>query len=249
MTGTNILAIILVIALAGVYILFIVTMARAAKKGTASWIATTIVTLLGLLYILYLSVNINNIEPGVWAQILLLLGLVVVTGMYALSTQKQAGASVKMAEEMKEQRLMESRPYLMLRLAQEFTQLDINDGGNKLPKEFGVEICNAGSGPAVNITVALWRSSDVYPVQTRSYLGPNEDWNVSISTSSVDIYNDIWLPQLKQKVKYDFPGTVAIEYQDIHDQKWVTYLCLQQFDDQNYMIDGEQSIFKVENHD
>ena len=240
--GANLIWITLGIAMV-VVIYFVFTIIQAIRKKRRFVSQLNIILLiLGLMFLIFLTYRASEIEGGDWGQIILMIGLVAVTAAYASSTEKQADASMKMAQEM-------TRPYLMLRLAQEFTQLDSNDGGNKLPKEFGVEICNAGSGPAVNITVAMWRSSDVYPAKTRSYLGPNEDWNVSISTSSVDIYNDIWLPQLKQKVKYDFPGTVAIEYQDIHDQKWVSYLCLQQFDEQNYVIDGKQNIFKVDNND
>jgi len=162
MTGTNILAIILVIALAGVYILFIVAMARAAKKGTASWIATTIVTLLGLLYIGYLSVNLNDIEPGVWAQILLLLGLVVVTGMYALSTQKQAGASVKMAEEMREQR----RPIVVPKAFPAIgvpLQASVEEIEKHVYSDY-FEIYNKGNSPAINLEVLLLN-------QEKSHLG------------------------------------------------------------------------------
>ncbi len=82
-------------------------------------------------------------------QIILMGLLVVVTGVYAWrtfaiskATKKQANASVKMAEEMKEQRIMSSRPVII--------QKAINE------KDFSYfEIYNAGNGPAIEVEVSL----------------------------------------------------------------------------------------------
>ena len=66
---------------------------------------TIILTVWGLLFFYYVAFVGSRIEPTGWGEIILLGGLVSITAAYAYSTGK-------MAEEMKEQRLGEARPYL-----------------------------------------------------------------------------------------------------------------------------------------
>ena len=83
-----------------------------------------ILLILGLMFLIFLTYRANEIEGKDWGQIILMLGLVIVTALYASSAEKQADASVKIAEEMRKQRLSEARPYILLRLTGEFVRLD-----------------------------------------------------------------------------------------------------------------------------
>ena len=69
----------------------------------------------GILFVAYLlySLVLHRIDPSEWAQVFLVLGLVVVTGFYALVAFRQANASVKMANETTEKRHAESLPLLV----------------------------------------------------------------------------------------------------------------------------------------
>ncbi len=148
MAGINILAVILIIAFILAYILLFYAMIQARTRGTLGWITTIVAALIGVLLIVFLIANIANIVPADWAQILILLGLVAVTGMYALSTRKQADASMKMAEEMREQRVMASRPVIIQQAiaGKYIVERDMSDA---------FEIYNAGNGPAIELEISL----------------------------------------------------------------------------------------------
>lgn len=75
--------------------------------------------------------------------------LVGVTISYAISTKKQAAANVKMAEEMKEQRILASRPYMLIGTARKKDP----EGGSPSFSHF--EIFNTGSGPAIEVELAI----------------------------------------------------------------------------------------------
>jgi len=105
MAGIDILEVILIMAFIAAYIFFLFAIIRAATRGTFGWITTVIAAIIGLLLVTYLSINIENIEPADWAQILPLLGLVAVTGFYAWRTHV-------MSEEMREQRYDTARPVI-----------------------------------------------------------------------------------------------------------------------------------------
>jgi len=246
MAGIEILAVILIIAFILLYVLLLYAAIRVGigKRDTLGWIATGVAAIIGVLLISYLIGNINNIVPAEWAQILILLGLVTVTGMYALSTRKQADASMKMAEAM-------TRPYLLLRLDladDEFFQWDTYEG--KSPSdEFNVLIRNAGSGAAKNLYASLWSRKDVYPYTSRGSLAPNEEWKASISKLNVGIDDKIWLPKLREFIKYEDP-VIAVTYQDIYNHTWVSYLCLErQVDIDAFVMDGEQNTVELKADD
>jgi len=115
MTILEILEIIRVITLIVIIlfalILAVITTMR-AKRGFTRRQVGYLVFCLGLLFITYIAITAREIQPADWAQIMLTLGLVAVTGSYAFSAVKQADASVKMAEEMREQRYDAVRPVI-----------------------------------------------------------------------------------------------------------------------------------------
>lgn len=194
----------------------------------------------------------TGVAAGVSAVVVAL--LVGATIVYARAAKQQADASMRMAEEMKEQRLSEARPYLLMRLEDlvklegDFNEL-INAEEYEMPSDFKIKIRNEGTGPAKNIIAAFWRSDDVFPFQCKGYLARQEEWQTTISTLRIDVGEiEVWLPELRKIVKYVYPGTIAIEYRDIHERRWVTYLQLQKyFLEENYIHigEGKQSIVEI----
>lgn len=90
-----------------------------------------------------------------WTQAISTLVLVGVTGIYAWrthviskATEKQADASAKMAEEMREQTIMISRPVIILQPVHP----EVIPSG--LASDY-FEIYNAGNGPAIEVEVCL----------------------------------------------------------------------------------------------
>ncbi len=91
-----------------------------------------------------------------WIQAVSMVILVVVTGIYAWRThviskanKKQADASVEMAEEMREQRVMASRPVII--------QKAVPETMNNVTLDYfsHFEVYNAGNGPAVELEISL----------------------------------------------------------------------------------------------
>lgn len=75
--------------------------------------------------------------------------LIIITRAYASSAQKQADANVKMAEEAREQRILASRPYILIGTARKKD----TEGGS--PSFSYFEIFNTGSGPAIEVELAI----------------------------------------------------------------------------------------------
>ena len=93
-------------------------------------------------------------------QIVLMGLLVVVTGIYVWRTfaisnapKKQADASVRIAEEMREQRVMASRPVIIQKAVVE-TETELATFGSKDWFSY-FEVYNAGNGPAIEVEISL----------------------------------------------------------------------------------------------
>jgi hypothetical protein len=169
-----------------------------------------------------------------------MVSLVILTGIYAWQTRR-------MADEMREQRLSEARPYLLLRLDladDTLLQWDTHEG-KKPPPNLAVIIENAGSGPARNLEASLWDSRYVSTSVNRGYLAQNEKWRVLISKDQIGIDGMVWLPELRDSIKKEYPGVVAVKYSDIHHRTWVSYLCLERHDVEAFVMDGEQNIVEL----
>lgn len=187
----------------------------------------------------------------------LLFVLVLVTIIYAKRTSEIADATKKQAEEMKEQRLSEARPYLLLRLnlgCDELLQWDAFQG-KSAPEEFKVTIRNAGKGPAINLEASLWHSMKIHPSDTKGYLACDQEWEASISKLDVGVPREGeevegWLPELREHIKYDDPGVIAVKYKDIYKHTWVSYLYLERHIDVGaFVLEGEQNIVELKNND
>lgn len=142
---TQILTILISIII--VFVIYIYGLFKTVRGSSPNKWNIVIGFTIATLFIIYLIFNTYRIEPKDWAQIMLMLGLVLVTTLYAVFTAKQANASVKMAEEMREQRVMASRPVII----QKAVPVEVIGAG--LSDKF--EIYNAGNGPAIELEVLL----------------------------------------------------------------------------------------------
>ena len=113
-----------------------------------------------------------------WIQAISMVVLVLVTGIYAWrtfaiskATKKQADASVKMAEEMKEQRVTASRPVVVQKAVHE---KDIYEGSTK--DYFShFEAYNKGNGPAIEVEISLLdNDKNLIESHRKSFLGAGE---------------------------------------------------------------------------
>jgi len=231
------------------FTLCIFALRRAIKAAFVSKRSGVFLVALGAILIAYLFYNLRWIEPADWAQLLLVVGLVTATSIYALSAVGQADASVKMAEEMKEQRLSEAQPYILLRLARGLVQRDETEPGKQPPTEFQVIIRNVGKGPAINLQAALRHPHKPFLVgDSKGYLAPGEEWQTTRSNLDMGIEEEEgWLQKLVEIVKKDVPGIIAVKYQDIHKRAWVSYIYYLELDTR--IMEGEQNITELKNND
>lgn len=134
---------------------------------------TAFVAIIGALILTAVNEASSNIS-----QVLLTLALVLITCIYVMrtsdiakATRAQAIASVKMAEEMREQRIITSRPLLIIKSVHE---KDIWEGSNK--DYFShFEICNVGNSPAIEVESSLMDNEDNNPSGIRQTYLRNDD--------------------------------------------------------------------------
>ena len=132
----------------------IIVLVKSIREGFTRKRTATFVLALGLLFITYLAYNAQEIHPADGVQIMLVTGLVAVTGVYALFTARQANASVRMAEEMREQRYDAVRPVIDI---QHSGDRDRRLGELAATKEEIVSggltciLHNIGLGPAIDV--------------------------------------------------------------------------------------------------
>jgi len=246
--AANLIWITLAIAIV-VLIYFVVQIIQTVRKKRSFVSQLNIILLiLGLMFLIFLTYRANEIEGADWGQIILMIGLVAITAAYASST-------TEMAREMKEQRLSEARPYLLMRLDGEAVQWDKDEQGKPPSREFTITIRNVGKGPAINLWAALWGPQKTYFGDNKGYLAPSEEWQTTISrvsTSMVElgIKKEGWLPELEKVITQKYPGIVAVKYNDIHRRTWVSYLCFERHIDlESYVLEEEQNIVELKAND
>ena len=222
-----------------IYLVFTIIQATRKKRRFVSQL-NIILLILGLMFLIFLTYRASEIEGADWGQIILMIGLVAITEAYASSAEKQADASVKMAETM-------TRPYILLRLdLADDVLLQWDKYQEQEPSnEFNVIIRNAGSGPAKNLEVSLWSSKDVFPSTTKGYLAQNEEWKAVVNKLHAGIGGEVWLPELKRHVKRDNDIVITVKYQDILNHTWASYLYLERHDLEAFVMDGEQNIVEI----
>ncbi|MBI2836153.1 MAG: hypothetical protein HYX85_00465 [Chloroflexi bacterium] len=126
-----------------IYAGFIFVWFLKGKKLTRKHLAN-IVLLLGLLFITYLAYNVREIPAADWAQIMLTLALVVITGFYALST-------ANIVEEMRKQRYDTVRPVIDIRWEPKPREKENANRTGLLSGGMTCKLYNVGLGPALDI--------------------------------------------------------------------------------------------------
>jgi hypothetical protein len=146
----QIIAVVIVFAIYiyGLFKVIKITRGSSPNKGNIV-IGFTAATLL----LIYLILNTYIIEPVNFVQIMLTFGLVLATTLYAISAAKQADASVRMAEEMREQR----RPIVIQKAVPPAPGIVAIYAVPPSPKIVSdhFEIRNVGNGPAIELEIML----------------------------------------------------------------------------------------------
>lgn len=108
--------------------------------------------ILGYIFFIYIVFSASEIKRADWAQILLMIGLVTITAVYASSTQK-------IARETKEQRYSESLPLLVPSVTKMITEgLEPDEiAYESLQSGMGLKVVwrNVGKGVAINVRLSL----------------------------------------------------------------------------------------------
>jgi len=184
-----------------------------------------------------------------WIQAIAMVVLVGATIFYAYQAKKSRDNAEASVNEMKEQRLSEARPYLLLRLPERIVQWNNSpDLREHRPLSFQITIHNAGKGPAINLYAALWNRGESRHVHdSKGYLVPNEEWQAEINRSTATTgERNGWLPQLRNITKQNETEIIAVEYEDIHKRTWVSYLYLEKYAQDNaFVIAGEQNTVEI----
>ena len=215
--------------------------------------------ILGIVILLIVLRLSNAIDAAQGIQILITFTLVGVTLAYvkrtadiARAAKEQAEASVKMAEEMREQRLSEAQPYLLLRLKARVVQWDSIEQDKHRPTEFEITIQNVGKGTATDLYAALWHPhKSRFVGESKGFLVPNEDWETTISRFTTLIEEkEGWLPKLRDIVEQNKTGIIAVECKDVHKRTWVSYLYLESHAiEKAFVIGGKQNMVELKNND
>jgi len=206
MTLEFIFEIVLIVLIVYAFVLCAIALKGFIKEGFLRPRSFKFALPFGLLFVAYLlhSLVLHRIGPSDWAQIFLVLGLVLVTGFYALVAFRQADASVKMADGM-------ARPVIDFK--RDTAKIDINrqtlEVNAALTKDvshgLSCILCNVGVGSAIDVRSFIQhpeRGRLPFAFGTIESRGKTERWILSISHESnrialVAYYEDIYGRTLK----------------------------------------------------
>jgi len=159
--------------------------------------------------------------------------LVAITAVYAILTWlisknagKQAEASIKMAEEMREQRLALDRPNLRIYryrttpkslpyLAGQSTEEELA----QFPRAMSFTVCNDGPGLAKSLSVVC---ADFLP-QQREFLLPNDTWDCILGGRGVAATIEALLGT-ERNSDGGVGSSIVVRWSDVHDRRWETRL-------------------------
>jgi len=175
-----------------------------------------IIGAVGIAFIIFISVfGAINMDKAPVFTLVLYAGLIVVTMFYAYysmetanAAREQADASVEMAEEMREQTIMASRPVIILRAAR------TESIPSELTQEY-FEMYNAGNGPAIDVQVVLldqWGKS--LNGQRKEFLRAGE---------TMEFYTDL-PPNLNGRTFYvvsEYQGILSRSAEETWYQTWL----------------------------
>jgi len=206
------------------YFVFVIIQTIRKKRRFVSQLYI-ILLILGLMFLIFLTYHASEIEGADWGQVILMIGLVSVTAVYASSTEKQAEASVKMAEEMREQRYVESLPILIPEVTgRSFLGNDAKIEPNEvdygtLQTGVGLEVIwrNLGKGVAINSRFSFWSVPLDSSPDKVLYFPAYESSFLEIGGHKKIIISDTWKYQTIDLSKALKPQFIA-EYNDIYER-------------------------------
>ncbi len=175
--------------------------------------------ILGYIFFIYIVFSASEIKRADWAQILLMIGLVTITAVYASSTQK-------IAKETKEQRYAESLPLLVPDIIRGSitAKTEPNEVEYRtLQTGVGIEVIwhNLGKGVAINSRFSFWSAPlDSHPGKVL-YFPPSESTFLKIGGRKEIKIEKTWVGQWYDIPKAYHPRLEA-EYQDIYERKITT---------------------------
>jgi hypothetical protein len=191
-----------------------------------------------------------------WIQAISMVVLVIVTAIYAWRThvmskaaREQAEASAKMADEMREQRLNESQPYLLIRLEENNILRYPGESNDMAPDSITITIRNEGKGPAINIRAGFWHPSKTYGSDDKGYLASGEQWQARIKMQQIlELKNTLYLPELKGIITRFHPEPIVVKCEDINKRQWISCLYFNwSAITEGYVSAGEQIIMELKN--
>jgi hypothetical protein len=171
-----------------------------------------------------------------------MVALFIVTSIYAWHTRK-------MADEMKEQRLNESRPYLLIRLEENKILRYPGESNEVIPDHVTITVKNEGQGPAINIRAGFWHPEKTYGGDDIGYLAAGEQWQATIRNQEMITSKDtLFLPELKGIITSYYPEPIVIKYENINKRKWISCLYFHwSAITEGYVSTSEQTIIDLKN--
>ena len=181
--------------------------------------------LFGFLVVSYLFCNLHKLQPNEWVEISLLVGLVAATGALALYAAGQADTSVKMAQEMRQQRYSESLPLLVPTVAKNWNTQGLKS--NEIPYDYlqtgiGIKVIwrSVGKGPAINSRFSFWTAPT--SKEKATFFPSRESGTLEVGGKKEVDYNEILNDgQLHEILGVYHPRLVA-DYQDIYERNVTT---------------------------
>jgi hypothetical protein len=148
------------------------------RKIRSLHLITFVLLTIGVVFDVFLVTHGKELTAKDWAAMIPTIGLVLITAIYAWSTEKmaqatkiQADASVKLAEQTKEQHVITTRPWIIQK-----SQQQMAIGSTIITDYFShFEIYNAGNTPAIELEIFLLNEEKNYIFAERvSYLRTGE---------------------------------------------------------------------------
>ena len=209
-------SIVVIVAVSSLLLFVIASVVRARTRGIVpSWIPF-ILMFVGVLFLILVIFRGQELQPYHWAEVLVLVGLLLVTAVYADST-------AKMAEEMKEQRYTETLPLLLPEIPNIVNAKDPRDAYSHLQNGVDVIWRNHGKGVAIDAEFYLRRGRRiggmVFPssyhilttigIEGHKEVSFKEEW-VGICQNQPEVFH----PQLEAKY-YDIYGRKITTVQEL----------------------------------
>ena len=209
--AANLIWITLVIAII-VLIYFVFTIIQTTRKKRRFVSQLNIILLiLGLMFLIFLTYRASEIEGADWGQIILMIGLVAITAAYASSAEKQADASIKMAEATRAQLLVMNKPNVILELIKVTPEKHL----------IGRIVNDSGRGPAINTEIYI--DHPLFKFNKVRYT-----WSISVGDEKgFDFHMEEPSTEIDPKIAISSIGVIVANYEDVSGNQWHSTLELQ----------------------